>query len=188
MLFALFQGGANIALIVPIVSRAVARGHAVRVLLGPGVWQSRLPVSEALRERITASGAEVVPFRQEPCDVAVEPYTSWTPKVLAAATSYVGPYRGVLPWARNVGVECERTRPNVLCADFLLSGALVAAEAAAVPSVSLVHGIYKHRPARGLPPFGRGLLPARGIDGPGAGRAVAQCHRILLPALRSAPT
>src|SRR6266542_6995904 len=35
LLFALFQGGGNLALILPIVKTAVARGHTVRVLAGP---------------------------------------------------------------------------------------------------------------------------------------------------------
>ena len=162
VLFALFHGGGNIALILPIVSRAVARGHSVRVVLGPGVWQSRTPVSEALRDRIRGCGATDVPFCENVCDVPAEFPRFWTPKALAAATSYVGPYRWVLPWARNVALECEQTHPDVVCADFLLPGALVAAEAAGLPSVSLVHGVYKHRQVRGLPPFGLGLLPARG--------------------------
>ena len=36
-LFAMFQGGGNIPLILPIAARLVARGHAVRILAGLGV-------------------------------------------------------------------------------------------------------------------------------------------------------
>jgi UDP:flavonoid glycosyltransferase YjiC (YdhE family) len=49
---------------------------------------------------------------------------------------------------------------DVLVADFLLVGALAAAEAAAVPVAALVHAI-PWRPLPGLPPRGPGFLPAR---------------------------
>ena len=42
ILVAMFQGGGNIPLILPIVSRLVSRGHRVRVLAGPGVRASRI--------------------------------------------------------------------------------------------------------------------------------------------------
>src|SRR6266545_1411004 len=108
-LFAMFQGGGNIPLILPIAAELVARGHAVRVLAGPGIRGGRLPVSARFRERIAPA--------------------------------------------------------DVLVADHFLPGALVAAEAARVPSAVLVHGFYKHRPAPGLPPYSTGFLPARGPVG-----------------------
>jgi len=57
LLFAVFQGGGNLALILPIVKKAVARGHSVRVLAGPGIWRSRAVVRASLLERIAAAGA-----------------------------------------------------------------------------------------------------------------------------------
>jgi len=51
ILFAMFQGGGNIPLILPIVTRLVARGHDVRVLAGPGVRNRGVdgpgPIAEA---------------------------------------------------------------------------------------------------------------------------------------------
>jgi hypothetical protein len=35
-LFAMFQGGGNIPLIMPIVTELVSRGHEVSILAGPG--------------------------------------------------------------------------------------------------------------------------------------------------------
>src|SRR5262249_27225444 len=68
-------------------------------------------------------------------------------------------------WATNIANELRRAPADVLVADFLLPGALAAAEASGVPAAALVHGVYKHRPAPGLPPFGTGFLPARGSLG-----------------------
>jgi hypothetical protein len=59
ILMAMFQGGGNIPLLLPVVARLVARGHQVRVLVGPGVRRSRLPVSESLWRSLHATGAEV---------------------------------------------------------------------------------------------------------------------------------
>ena len=75
-LFAMFQGGGNIPLILPIAAQLVARGHHVRVLAGPSIRGIRLPVSERFRERIAATGATVVPFHEpdpHPFDVSPPP-------------------------------------------------------------------------------------------------------------------
>jgi hypothetical protein len=98
-LFAMFQGGGNIPQILPIVARLVARGHAVRVLAGPGVRANRLPVSARFRERVAASGATLVPFPEpttHPLDEAPPPRwlaRGWTPQRLASASASVLPRR-----------------------------------------------------------------------------------------------
>src|SRR6266487_495197 len=72
-LFAMFQGGGNIPLIVPIVSRLVAAGHAVRILAGPGIRLSRIAVTARFRERVAAAGAKFVPLTEpvpHPLDAA----------------------------------------------------------------------------------------------------------------------
>jgi hypothetical protein len=177
LLFALFQGGGNLALILPIVAAAVARGHTVRVLAGPGVWPSRMPVSDCFRKRIVCAGATYVPFAEP----AIHPLDGqhprrgtvgeWIPGVLARATWYLPPYRWTGAWAVAVTAELRRRRVSMLVADFLLPGALVAAEALDVPSAVLVHGIYSHRSATGVPPYGTGFLPARGP----LGTCVTEC-------------
>ena len=70
---ALFQGGGDIPLLMPVLDRLIARGHAVRIMVGPGVRGSRLPVSADLKRRITSSGAVPVSFREphlHPLDAA----------------------------------------------------------------------------------------------------------------------
>ena len=167
ILFAMFQGGGNIPLILPIAARLVARGHDVRVLAGPGVRADRLPVSDRFLARIAATGATHVPFTMP----ATHPFDDapplrglargWTPKVLSTATAKVVPYRWSPAWAANVATALGREPADVVVADFVLLGALAAAEAAGIPAAALVHNTY-HRPAPGLPPYGHGFLPARG--------------------------
>jgi len=167
ILFAMFQGGGNIPLILPITARLVARGHDVRVLAGPGVRAGRMPVSDRFLARIAATGAMYVPFTMP----ATHPYDDapplrglvrgWTPKALATVTAKVVPYRWSPAWAANMAKELDREPADVVVADFVLLGALAAAEAAGIPAAALVHNTY-HRPAPGLPPYGHGFLPARG--------------------------
>ena len=51
ILAAMFQGGGNIPLLMPVMARLVERGHILRILAGPGVRRSRLPISESLIRR-----------------------------------------------------------------------------------------------------------------------------------------
>lgn len=56
-LFAMFQGGGNVPLILPIVRRLAARGHHVHVLAGPLIWVPRPPPADALAEAARGVGA-----------------------------------------------------------------------------------------------------------------------------------
>jgi UDP:flavonoid glycosyltransferase YjiC (YdhE family) len=167
-LFAMFQGGGNIPLILPIAAELVARGHEVRILAGPGIRAGRLPVSDRFKERIAAAGAAIVPLRvpdPHPFDVAPPRrglVFGWVPKLLADSTSNVPTLVWAPAWADNVTAELDRAPTDVLVADHFLLGALAGAEAAGVPAAVLVHGFYKHRPAPGLPAYASGFLPARG--------------------------
>lgn len=164
--FAMFQGGGNIPLILPIAARLVARGHEVRVLAGPGVRAGRLPVSARFRERVVATGATLVPFQDptaHPLDEAPPPRglaRGWTPKQLATVSAHVLPFAWAPAWAEGTLAELRHASTDVLVADFVLLGALSAAEAAGVPAAALMHNVY-NCPAPGLPTFGHGFLPAR---------------------------
>ena len=72
VLAAVFQGGGNILLILPVLAELAARGHAVRVMAGPGIRRSRLPVSPDLL-RLAEAGTEAVSFPEpalHPLDAA----------------------------------------------------------------------------------------------------------------------
>ena len=51
--------------------------------------------------------------------------------------------RWIPHWAQQVASELDRAPADAVVADFNLVGALVAAEAAGVPSVALVHNVYR---------------------------------------------
>jgi UDP:flavonoid glycosyltransferase YjiC (YdhE family) len=182
VLVAMFQGGGNIPLILPVVTRLVARGHQVRVLAGPGVRLSRLPVSPAFLGRIRAAGATVAPFP----DLASHPLDhappvcgligEWVPKAFRVVQREAQTALWAPAWAEQLSLELRKMPPDVVVIDFVLLGAIAAAEAAGVPAVVLMHNILS-RPLPGIPPYGPGLLPARGPLGffrDALGRAVVE--------------
>jgi MGT family glycosyltransferase len=163
----MFQGGGNIPLIMPVVVRLVARGHQVRIAAGPGVRQSRLPVSTAFLQRVRAAGATVVPFRGpdiHPLDDA-PPLRgligNWIPRAFRVVQREAQAAVWAPAWAEQVSADLRTEPTDVVVADFVLLGAVAAAERAGIPAVVLMHNIFS-RPAAGVPPYGPGLLPARG--------------------------
>lgn len=164
-LFAMFEGGGNLSLILPIVARLVERGHDVRVLAGPNVRASRRAMSDRFVRRIQATGAVPIVLATP----TIHPFddarfrgliAGWTPEWLEGLTPNCAPLAWSVPWAFAVRGELERAAADVVAADFILLGALVAAEAAGIPAAALVHGTWKHRPAPGAAPYGTGFLPS----------------------------
>ena len=167
ILFTMFQGGGNIPLIMPVVARLVARGHQVRIMAGPGVRHSRLPVSTTFLQRIRAAGATLVLFPDvevHPLDQAARPrglIGGWLPKTFSSVQREAQATLWAPVWAERVAAELRRETADVVVSDFVLLGAIAAAEAVGVPSVVLMHTVSP-RPVRGVPPYGPGLLPRRG--------------------------
>jgi len=64
-------------------------------------------------------------------------------------------------WAEQLSTELRKARPDVVLIDFVLLGAIAAAEAAGIPAVVLMHNVLS-RSLLGVPPYGPGWLPARG--------------------------
>ncbi len=167
ILAAMFQGGGNIPLLMPVMARLAARGHHLRILIGPGVRPSRLPVSEGLIRRAETAGAEVVALREpriHPLDAAGPPkglLGGWIPARFQAIPREARTLLWAPAWADNVAAELRRAPADILIADFVLFGALAAAEAACIPSVALMHTVAV-RPVPGLPPYCTGWQPGRG--------------------------
>ncbi len=165
ILFAMFEGGGNLSLILPIVARLVDRGHDVRVLAGPNVRAGRPPMSERFLPRIRATGATPVVLPTPTPHPFDDARFGWTPPWLDRLTPNCAPLVWSRAWAEGVRAELARARADVVAADFILLGALAGAEAAGVPATALVHGTWKHRPAPGTPPYGTGFLPSQGLLG-----------------------
>jgi UDP:flavonoid glycosyltransferase YjiC (YdhE family) len=170
VLMAMFQGGGNIPQLLPIVARLVALEHRVRVLVGPGVRRSRLPVSESLWRSLHATGAQILRLREpdvHPWDAVPSAQgllLGWTPQAFRSVEQEAFAQLWLPHWADEVVAELQRASADVLVADYVLVGALVAAEAVGVPAVALFHSLSP-RPVLGRPPYGPGWVPAVGFAG-----------------------
>jgi hypothetical protein len=150
----MFQGGGNIPLIMPVVSRLVARGHQVRIMASAGVRQSRMPVSSAFLERIRAAGPTLVPFPDpevHPMDHAPRArglIGGWVPKTFRSVPLEAQATLWAPVWAERFSAELRKAPPDVVVIDFVLLGAIAAAEAAGTPTVVLMHNVLSRPLAR----------------------------------------
>jgi MGT family glycosyltransferase len=169
-LFVLWAGGGNVPPQLTLARRLVARGHRVR-MLAPAV----------LRESIEAAGIAFEPYREIPEHDESVPERSLvrdfearskSAEIAASRDNLVAAM--VRPVAADVLATLERRPADVVAFDFLLAGALFAAEKAALPAAMLIHTVYPF-PAPGLPPFGMGWSP---MGGP-LGRLREQVGRLI---------
>jgi UDP:flavonoid glycosyltransferase YjiC (YdhE family) len=184
-LFVMWEGGGNVPLQLGLARKLLARGHQVRVLTEP-----------SLRQDVLATGASFSSFTNAPhrqdrsrqSDL-VRDFDARTPIGALAATRdrvMFGPARA---YAQDTLTEIQRLRPHVLAVDWVLAGAAVAGEAAAVPTAVLLHG-NNLLPEPGKPAPGFGFLPARSALGRARDRVLTRAFLRLfdrgLPALNNA--
>jgi len=150
-LFVLWAGGGNVPPQMAVARRLADRDHRVR-MLAPAV----------LRESIEAAGIAFEPYGETPeHDESVAERSlvrdfeahSKVAAVAAARDNLVAAM--ARPVAADVLATLERRPADVVAFDYLLFGALFAAEQAKVPAAMLIHTVYPF-PARGLPPYGMG--------------------------------
>jgi len=159
-LFAFNNGGGNVLPQLAIARRLVVRGHRVRVL-------TESP-TRAFEDRLAAAGCVVVPCQPLAEELTLPPMRGlvlgWSPLALGMDGLVHQRHTRTPRWASAVYAELRREPADLVVADDMLPGALVGAEAAAVPAVSLIHTIYM-RPAPGAPPYPSDFMPARGALG-----------------------
>jgi UDP:flavonoid glycosyltransferase YjiC (YdhE family) len=157
-LFVTWEGGGNVPPVLGLARRLAERGHRVRVLAEPCL---RAPVEEA--------GARFVAFarhftREDRAEDFIGDSEARTP--LAALGRTLG--RVVFGPARIVAEETQRAlreeQADVVVADVMMPGALVAAEAAGLPRVVLFH-MPEYLPGPGRPAGGPGFLPRADLIG-----------------------
>jgi MGT family glycosyltransferase len=177
-LFVLWAGGGNVPPQLTLARRLVARGHRAR-MLAPAV----------LRESIEAAGLAFEPYHTIPEHDESVPEHSLVrdfearSKVAALAASRDNLVAAMArPVAADVLATLERRPADVVVFDFLLFGALFAAERARVPAAMLIHTVYPF-PAPGLPPYGMGWAP---MGGP-LGRLRAAVGRLIFRQLYERP-
>jgi len=132
------------------------------------VRQSRLKLGPSLLRRVDEMGGTLVPFREP----EVHPFDdttftdrgligSWTPRSFRNVQREARATVWAPAWALNVSSELRREKADLVVADFVLLGALVAAEAALLPHVALMHTVYPW-PTPGIPPYGPCFAPRAG--------------------------
>lgn len=159
-LFVLWAGGGTAPPQIALARRLAAAGHRVRVL-APAV----------LRDRVEAAGLVFEPYRQTPEHDEADPARSLL-RDFGHRSPIAGPvatrdhvFVGMAePVAADVLAVLAREAVDVVASDYMLVGALFAAEKAGVAAAALVHHIYP-LPAPGMPPFGNGWSPQPGLRG-----------------------
>jgi MGT family glycosyltransferase len=151
-LFVTWDGGGNVPPVLGVARRLAARGHAVRVLAEP-----------CLEPAVREAGAGFIPFTRHftRTTVGSDLMGDWRAKspIGALKRSFDGVIFG------PAGIVAEETQralaqspTDVLVADFLMMGALIAAEAARIPRVVLFH-MPEYLPGPGRPAAGPGFMP-----------------------------
>jgi MGT family glycosyltransferase len=156
----MWEGGGTVPPELGVARRLIDRGHAVHVLGDPTIGDQAL-----------AAGCSFSPWRRAPHRTSLDPaqdrIRDWeTSNPLAMIKRVrdrfiVGP---VEDYAADTADAIASIRPDAVVPDFLLFGAIIAAQAAGLPVAPVVPQIWA-LPSRGAPAFGAGFPLARGVLG-----------------------
>jgi MGT family glycosyltransferase len=159
-LMPMWEGGGTLPPELGVARRLIARGHAVHVLGDP-----------TISDQARAAGCSFSPWRRAPhrtsLDPAQDPIKDWeTSNPLAMITRVcdrfiAGPAEDQ---AADTADAIATVRPDAVVPDFLLFGAIMAAQAAGLPVAPLVPQIWA-LPTKGAPAFGAGFPLADGVLG-----------------------
>jgi len=161
-----------------VTRRLVERGHDVRVL-----------AHRAARDRVEPTGAEFVEFKRTVPDMDItrresDTIRDWESRTRVGAGVRMlkhGLFAFMLPTARDCAEVLETWPADVVLFDWMFSGAGVAAEAAGLPSLALVHCPYP-LPVDGAPPLFTGQRPIENRFGAARDRALNGISRRFLAA------
>ena len=171
-LFALVDGGGTVPPELGAARRLVERGHHVTVLAEDSMLADVQATGAAFRPWLSAPNrasrhADDDPFRDWECTNPLALFARLRERQL------VGPAPG---YAADTTAAIEDVRPDLVVCSFFAIGAMVAAEGAGIPFDVLFPNTYL-LPARGIPPVGLGLAPARGMSGRARDRLITSITR-----------
>ncbi len=150
-LFITWEGGGNVPPVLGIVDRLVKRGHQVSVLAEP-----------CLRSQIETIGADYIPFKAyfTRTDRRVDLIQDAHAKPLSIPSIDNILLAPAISVAQETLSAIAKTQAQIVVADFMMPGALFAAEKSGVKRVALFH-MPEYFPGDNRPPGGFGLLPAK---------------------------
>jgi MGT family glycosyltransferase len=168
-LFALVDGGGTVPPEIAAVRRLVARGHDVTVLAEDTMADEVRTAGAAFRPWVAAPNrpsrrAEDDPYRDWECKNPLQLFARILDRQL------VGP---APRYATDVDAAIAAHRPDIVVCSMFAIGAMVAAESHGIAFDVMIPNVYP-LPAPGLPAFGMGLKPARGVLGRTRDRAVTR--------------
>jgi UDP:flavonoid glycosyltransferase YjiC (YdhE family) len=159
-LLPMWDGGGTVAPGLGVARRLLARGHAVHVLADPTIGD------EAERAGCAFTPWTRAPHRtsRDPDEDLLRDWETANPLAMLARIRdrfIAGPAE---QFAADTGDTIDLVHPDVVAPDYLLFGAIIAAQAANVPVVPIVPNIWT-LPSPGVPAIGPGLPLAKGLPG-----------------------
>lgn len=154
-LFITWEGGGNLPPVFGLAQRLLARGHRVRILSEP-----------CLRHTIESMGAEFVAFKKHftRTDRTVDIIQDWNAGPLNLPTFENILFGPAMDVAQETLAAIQAEHTDVVVADLMMVGSLVAAEAEGIARVALFH-MPEYLPGPNRPPGGFGLTPKAGYLG-----------------------
>lgn len=157
-LFVTWEGGGNVPAVVGVARRLAARGHDVRVLAEP-----------CMEPAITSAGARFLSFtrhftRTSSSETLLDDFRAKSPLGALDNTFRSVMFGPAVIVADETAEALAGEKTDVVVADHLMPGSLVAAESAGVPRAVLWH-TPEYLPGRGRPAAGPGFTPKPGPFG-----------------------
>ncbi|BCS95675.1 N-glycosyltransferase [Desulfoluna limicola] len=148
-LFVTWEGGGNVPPVLGLASRLIKRGHRVRILTEP-----------CLKDAVGAIGAEYREFKTyfTRTDPTIDIIQDWNASPLTIPTIDNVLVRPAMDVARETQAALNEEPTDVVVADLMMVGSLIAAEAMNIKRVALFH-MPEYLPGPGRPPGGLGLRP-----------------------------
>lgn len=159
-LLTVWEGGGTLPPELEMARRLLDRGHAVHVLGDPTVEDDAL-----------AAGCGFSAWQRAPHRTSLDPagdlLRDWevsNPLAMLRRVRDVFVAGPAADYARDTSDAIDAVGPDVLVSDFMLFGALMAGEAAGLPTAAVIPNIWA-LPTPGAPAIGPGFAPARGPAG-----------------------
>lgn len=155
-LFPMWEGGGTIPPLLGVARRLLVAGHRVHVLADPTVED------DADAAGCTFSSWKRAPHRSslDPAEDLLKDWEVTNPLAMLRRVRDVFVAEPAERFANDAKEAIDRVQPDMVVSDFMLFGAIIAAQGAGVPVTPVVPNIWM-LPTKGAPAIGPGFPPAR---------------------------